>query len=190
MMRSTRVLAALAVSTVVCSAQAADTDIRQFFWPEHMQAQQFKVRSHGLNGRLDLAVGDTVEIDGKQYREVRTAGVKGYPGKRETIYMRADDKAIYSRYSKDAGAAEVVELSLPIEVGSSWKTVDRDGKPSERTITKIGPCKTREGLEFERCVRVDYRWQELGAVSFYSPGDGEVIFSGDNGFFTRRVLRP
>ncbi|MEZ5654078.1 MAG: hypothetical protein R3E87_26380 [Burkholderiaceae bacterium] len=188
-MRTKHVVGAAVLAAVCSAATAAEPTIHDFFWPEHHETLTYKVRSHGLNGNLWLTLGETVDIDGKRYREVKTSA-KGYPGKRETIYLRADGDAIYARYSKAADAPEVVELKSPIAPGTKWQTVDRDGKPSERTITQIGPCKTREGLAFETCVRVDYRWQELAAVSFYTPIEGEVIFSGANGFFNRRVVHP
>ncbi|MEZ5657429.1 MAG: hypothetical protein R3E83_02535 [Burkholderiaceae bacterium] len=188
-MHSLRFILAAVLAAGSVTASAADAGIRDFFWPDHLSGLKYKVRSHGLNGQFSMTLGETVEIGGKQYRAVQTTG-QGYRVKRETIYMRADDQAIYARYAASPDAPEVIELKLPIEKGSHWSTVDRDGNPSEREITGIGPCKTREGLEFEHCVRVDYRWQELAAVSFFSPKSGEVIFSGANGFFNRRLLLP
>jgi len=66
-------------------------------------------------------------------------------------------------------------------VGDHWQTVDRDGKPSKRSVEKVGSCQVR-GRDFADCITVHFEAQGMPAIAVFAPHYGEVVNSQVNGF--------
>ena len=188
-------LAALGCFFAMLVAPATLLGANEYFWPEHHDVVEFKVKSHAIRGDLKLSLGSIVTIADKKYQEVMVdTKPNGLPGQSREVYLRADEKGVYSRYSKSPEDKEVLDLALPAEVGKTWQTYDRHGKPSKREIVEIRDCyikpsrRTEETL-FEGCVVVTFEALGGGAAAVFAPKFGEILYMRANGFDRRAMIK-
>ncbi len=164
----------------------AESPAKEYFWPAHREALDYRIRSHGLRDALHFSREGEVQIAGQTWQQVSVTS-KVIASMNETIFMRVDDQGIYTRYSTDPQAKAVRELALPLQAGASWPTVNRDGSLTRRTIDSIADCQLRDA-RFERCVRVSFSAAGGQGVAYFAPGYGEVINSQNNGFKERSLV--
>lgn len=118
--------------------------------------------------------GETL-IQGKKYlKHVLTSEFSGAPeGKKETEqvrYYRVTDDGIYFRTGNDPEGPELLEMPLPIPVGTKWLS-----GPVEVQAERAGTI-TVEGREYKDCLKLTYRQQGAGGSleNYLAPGVGIV----------------
>lgn len=182
----TLLVAGLALSLPAAAAQSdAPSDVLEYYWPGQQKSLQFKAKSHAFRGSLDLQPGAEVKIGEHTYRELLLSSKRLKP-EDKVSYLRAGDQGLFRRYSKDEQSPETLELKLPAQVGDQWQTVDREGKPTKRSVEKVGNCQVR-GKDFAKCITVLFEARGMPAVAVYAPGYGEVVNSKVNGFVYREL---
>jgi len=181
----TVLVAGLACSLPVAAQSGAPSGVLEYYWPDHQKSLKFKAKSHAFRGSLQLQAGDEVKIGEHTYRELHLTAQRLKPTE-NTWYLRAGEQGLYLRYSKDEKSPEILELKLPAQVGDQWQTVDRQGKPTKRSVEKIGNCQVR-GKDFAKCITIIYEAREMPAIAVYAPGYGEVVNSKVNGFVYREL---
>ena len=180
-----RTCAGLISAAVLASPLSVQAAAQDYFWPAHQPSMTYKMKSHAMRGTVTLESGRELKIGDKSWRELN-AQARRVQLKHLVEYQRADETGLYTRFSTEPSAPETLALKLPATAGTSWKTLDADGKPSLRTIEKIGQCEVR-GKAFETCVTVGYEAEGLPAIAIYTPGYGEIVNSQVNGFVLREL---
>ena len=122
-------------------------------------------------GRVD---GETL-IQGKKYlKHVLTSEFSGAPGgdkEREQVrYYRVADDGIYFRTGNNPEGPELLEMPLPIPVGTKWLS-----GPVEVRAERAGTI-TVEGREYRDCLKLTYKQQGLSSSleNYLAPGVGLV----------------
>lgn len=176
----------LACSVPVAAQSGAPADVLEYYWPDHQKSLTFKAKSHAFRGSLQFDSGAEVKIGAHTYRELKVSATRLVP-KESVSYLRAGDQGLYHRYDKSEKSPEILELKLPASVGDEWQTVNREGQPSNRKITKIASCQVR-GRDFAKCITINFIGAEdMPGVAVFTPGYGEVVNSQVNGFIYREL---
>jgi hypothetical protein len=132
-------------------------------------------RGRQISIRATARVDGETLIQGKRYfKHVLTSEFSGAPeGNKETEqvrYYRVADDGIYFRSGNNPEGPELLEMPLPIPVGTKWLsgTVEVQAEPAG-TITV-------EGHEYRDCLKITYRQQGAsGSLENYlAPGVGLI----------------
>jgi len=125
--------------------------------------------------RATARVGGETLIKGKRYfKHVLTSDFSGGPAvskQTEAVrYYRVSDDGIYFRTGNDPDGPELLEMPLPIPVGTKWLS-----GPVVVQAERAGTI-TVEGREYRDCLKITYRQQGArGSLENYlAPGVGIV----------------
>ena len=65
----------------------------EYYWPDHYQSVEYKVKAHAIRGRLKLSLGNEVTIGDKVYQQlIVETDPGGLPEQTREVYIRADEQ--------------------------------------------------------------------------------------------------
>lgn len=101
--------------------------------------------------------GETL-INGKRYfKHVTSSDLSGVPevgkGPEHVRYYRAAEDGIYFRLGSDPDRPELLEIPLPIPIGTKWLSSATEAQAERAGTITIG------GREYRDCLKITYRHQ-------------------------------